>query len=183
MSNIFLISDLHLGHKRILEFCPTTRGGCKTIEEHDEKLIQNWNEEVKPEDTVYILGDISWHNAEKTHKMLSRLMGHKQLILGNHDKGINKHSHGDIFETIQSYNEVKIEGHDVIMCHYPMRTWNKSHHGSFMLYGHEHGALESTPWGRSMDVGVDTRPNSDLTLWSWEEVCDTLLKREIIKHH
>ena len=35
-----------------------------------------------------------------------------------------------------------------------MRVWNKSHYGSWELYGHSHGTLE--PIGKQLDVGVDT---------------------------
>jgi len=41
----------------------------------------------------------------------------------------------------------------VVLCHYAMRTWDRSHYGSYHLYGHSHGKLERHGW--SMDVGVD----------------------------
>ena len=38
-----------------------------------------------------------------------------------------------------------------------MLTWNKSHRGSIMLHGHEHGNLVHTEEsrGKTMDVGID----------------------------
>jgi hypothetical protein len=41
----------------------------------------------------------------------------------------------------------------VILCHYGMRVWPASHHGSVHFYGHSHGRLPG--YGRSRDVGVD----------------------------
>lgn len=34
-----------------------------------------------------------------------------------------------------------------------MRTWERSYHGSWQVFGHSHGRLE--PIGKQWDVGVD----------------------------
>lgn len=177
---IYLTSDLHLGHKRILEFCPESRK-CETIEAHDELIIKNWNEQVKSTDTVYLLGDVSWHQHDKTVEILNRLPGHKNLILGNHDRNITGDAYKKIFTDIRHYREVKIDGIDVILCHYPIARWNKCHYGSIHLFGHEHGNFVND--GKSMDVGIDTRPNGDMKLWSWEEVHEKLKDIPAIQHH
>lgn len=77
----FFISDLHLGHKSILDFSPQ-RGGTN-IEEHDEWIIQQWNSVVQKCDMVYVLGDVAF-NADALKKV-KRLRGQKNLIRGNHD--------------------------------------------------------------------------------------------------
>ena len=59
----FYISDLHFGHKNALSF---DNRPFTTIEEHDNLIINNWNEVVNIDDDVYILGDISWYNVSKT---------------------------------------------------------------------------------------------------------------------
>ncbi|KKL16922.1 hypothetical protein LCGC14_2490690, partial [marine sediment metagenome] len=41
----------------------------------------------------------------------------------------------------------------IVVCHYAMRRWERSHYGSWQLYGHSHGRLE--PIGLQHDVGVD----------------------------
>lgn len=80
-SRAYLISDLHLGHKKILDFSPE-RGGS-TVEEHDEWIIEQWNSVVKKRDTVYVLGDIAF--SREGLAKCSKLRGNKQCILGNHD--------------------------------------------------------------------------------------------------
>lgn len=82
MSNIFFISDLHLGHKRILEFSPC-RGGS-TIEEHNQWLIEQWNSVVKKGDLVWVLGDVAF--GTEPLKLLEKMNGYKNLVRGNHDK-------------------------------------------------------------------------------------------------
>lgn len=50
----------------------------------NEALVLNWNSVVKPEDTVYCLGDFSMA-ARPVETFTPRLMGKKFLVPGNHD--------------------------------------------------------------------------------------------------
>ena len=134
---IYFTSDLHFGHKNVIRF---DNRPFTTIEEMDEELIKRWNNKVKDDDTVYILGDISWYNDEKTCEILGRLKGQKRLIKGNHDKisaNLRKH-----FYSIDDYKEIKVDGIDVVLCHYPITFFNKHHYGAYMLYGHVHNSHE-----------------------------------------
>ena len=79
---IFITSDSHFGHKKILEFEGKKRP-FKTIEEHDEALIERWNEVVNKRDTVWHLGDFCF--SEKSLEIAGRLNGIKKFVLGNHD--------------------------------------------------------------------------------------------------
>ena len=79
---IYFTSDLHFGHKNILEYeNRNIKMDVKTIEEHDNKLIYSWNSIVKNNDLVFILGDLSFYNAETTNNIVKRLNGSKVLIL------------------------------------------------------------------------------------------------------
>lgn len=49
----YYISDLHLGHKNLVENLREM-----TVEEHDEKIISLWNKKIQKEDTVHTLGNI-----------------------------------------------------------------------------------------------------------------------------
>lgn len=44
--SVYFISDLHLSHKRILEFSGQYRDWASTVEEHDEILIDRINSVV-----------------------------------------------------------------------------------------------------------------------------------------
>lgn len=54
----------------------------------DWHMVEKWNSVVKPQDKVYHLGDV-YMGATKGYieNLLSKLNGHKRLILGNHDSG------------------------------------------------------------------------------------------------
>lgn len=83
---IYVTSDLHLGHKRILEICPNRLSLGSTVEEHDEALINNHNSIVSEEDTVIWIGDlIMGSKIVNVPLYLPRLQGIKILLPGNHD--------------------------------------------------------------------------------------------------
>ncbi len=84
MSNVYFISDLHLGHKNICKFAGPMRGDVKTVEEHDEWIIDRWNSVVTKRDLIWVLGDVAFSKGDLDKVKL--LNGCKHLILGNHDE-------------------------------------------------------------------------------------------------
>lgn len=80
---IWVCSDLHLQHKNIIHLC---RPQFKTIEEHDEYIIKQFNNTVGKDDLVYILGDVGFTPKDSLTQLVKRLHGRKILIVGNHDR-------------------------------------------------------------------------------------------------
>jgi calcineurin-like phosphoesterase family protein len=66
---------------------------------------------------------------------------------------------------------IRVEGHDIWLNHYPMRSWNKSFHGSWHVYGHVHGRLAAEDRANEStlvkDVGVDA---CDYRPWSFDDL-------------
>lgn len=179
---MFFSSDHHFFHKNIQKFCPKTRLG-KDVMEMNELMIQAHNDRVQKNDIVFFLGDFSFGQAQETKSVLSRLNGQKHLIYGNHDKVIK----GDVsiqkmFETIQDYKETSWNKTKICLFHFPMREWNQCHHGSIHLYGHVHGGMDKQIWGKSMDVGIDTRYPADMAPWHISEIMAIMQNRPIIEH-
>lgn len=83
MNRIFVISDTHFGHKKVIEFEAVLRPFA-TIEEHDAELVRRWNSVVGSKDTVWHLGDVLF--GEKSFEILGHLNGIKRLVMGNHDR-------------------------------------------------------------------------------------------------
>lgn len=82
MGEIFLIADTHFGHKRVIEFEKDFRP-FTSIEEHDQHLVEEWNNVVGNKDIVWHLGDVLF--GRHSFETLGRLKGIKKLVLGNHD--------------------------------------------------------------------------------------------------
>jgi calcineurin-like phosphoesterase family protein len=142
---IYFTSDLHLGHKNIIRL---SNRPFETIEEMDAELIAQYNATVKPGDTVYDLGDFSFKNPKQ---YLDQLIVQPIRIKGSHDHDLKEPR-----MLVIKPNDILDEYGDplvITLCHYSMRSWEKSHYGSWALYGHHHGML--APYGLSFDVGVD----------------------------
>lgn len=78
---IYFTADTHFGHYNVIRFCDRP---FASAEEMDEAMIQNWNDRVTGNDTVYILGDMFFRSTN-AEGILKRLKGKKRLIVGNHD--------------------------------------------------------------------------------------------------
>lgn len=172
--SVLFTADSHWSHANILRYCHRP---FKTVGEMDAALVQNWNTVVRPEDTVYHLGDFTFIDHEK---YLKRLNGTVHLVLGNHDKRTSALAAG--FASVSDYKEVTADGQLIVLCHYAFRVWRKSHHGSWHLYGHSHGALPDDPRSLSFDVGVDCW---DYTPVSIPQIRERMAKKDWkpINHH
>lgn len=179
--NTYFSSDTHYSHRNILRY---DKRPFDTIEEHDEELLRLHNSTVGKKDHYYFLGDFCFGKPEYAESILKRMNGVKYFIQGNHDKHMIA-----LYKTYGTFlghmDIVKINGQEITLSHYAMRVWNRSHHNAWMLYGHSHDVLEETPWGRSMDVGVQSayRILGEYRPFSFEEIQIILNQREILQHH
>ena len=159
----------HFLHEKITNICnrPTT------IKDHDEWLISRINSRVGKHDDLYLLGDISMANKVETEKLLHKINGRKHLILGNHDSNIKNST---LFESISqiknfNFNSKSYPNIHIVLCHYPIASWERKVHGSWHLHGHTHNRFENK--GLSFDVGVDANNYYPINL---EEVADKMTK-------
>lgn len=159
---IWFTSDTHYFHKNIIKYANRP---FSSVQEMNEMMIKNWNDLVAPDDKVFILGDFAFCHASQAISILNRLMGEKILIEGNHDRALLKdNSFRNCFGFIKQLHEVRVPDSDayrgeqrITLCHYAMRVWDKSHHGSWHLYGHSHGSLPEDNTSLSFDAGVDAQ--------------------------
>ena len=195
--SILYTADSHFLHKNILKYQPNRwiflnkeekdvmeTGSDKdkrnlkisdqTIKAHDEHLISEWNKVVGPEDIVMHLGDFSFGDP---YPIIRRLNGHIDHILGNHDKYLQEYMYREYnIEYLPTLREVTHYKQCIVLCHYAMRVWNKSHHRSWHLYGHSHGSLPDDPTSLSFDCGVDC---NDLRPFTFEEVQERMNKKNV----
>ena len=149
----FFTADEHYGHANIIRFCdrPFT-----TPEEMDEEIVRRHNRVVGPGDTVVHGGDFTLRNRSYANACIQQLKGKHIFLKGSHDRWLNDS---------QQIWEQEIQGQYVVVCHYAMRVWPRSHYNSWQLYGHSHGKLE--PIGKQWDIGVD---NNDFHPVSFDQI-------------
>lgn len=187
-NKVWFTSDTHFSHANIIKYC---KRPFDSVEEMNEILIDNWNMVVSNDDLVICGGDFALGNSNQTISVLNRLNGFKILIKGNHEKSVlsnkdaKEYFNGGIYDLLEIRildEEVSDGFQDIILCHYPMLSWDKSHRGSWQLFGHVHGMLDGdhrlSP--NQIDIGVDSNGFRPI---SYEEVKEiiTLQNLERIK--
>lgn len=182
----YFTSDIHAYHQRVIKFCPDTRQGANE-EEMTEIWLKNLNGTVGRGDELYILGDFSFGNFDRTKDLIKRIKcPNMHIVLGNHDRLFHKNDHlHKYFKSVSSYKEIRLQDEKktkVVMSHFPIYEWNQCCYGTIMLHGHCHGSLGVGKY-RIMDVGVDARSDNLMIPFSEEEILKIMESREILKHH
>jgi calcineurin-like phosphoesterase family protein len=134
VEKIYLTSDPHFCHNREFIYKPR---GFNSADEMNEAIVTNFNSIVKPEDTVYILGDCMLNDDEKGIELLKSLNGHIYIALGNHDTGNRVSKYLDCVEDVRLGYRFRYKKIEFWLSHYPMMmknfddpkpVWNLSGH-------------------------------------------------------
>src|SRR5262249_52156693 len=186
MTRVWFTADLHLGHGNIIRYCLRPflspqeeewalrdprgrwRVSDETVRRHDDAVLDAINTSVGERDTLWLLGDFCWGKLETARPYRDRIRCPKGHF------GWGKQYHHSIrppFGETLEQGMIGIGGQDIWLNHYPMRSWNKSFHGSWHLYGHVHGRLAAEdaahPSWLTKDVGVDA---CEYRPWSFDEL-------------
>ena len=181
-------ADTHFHHKNISRLAERP---WDDLTEMNERIIQRWNESVRPDDDIWVLGDYVLGSKRETLEITARLMGRKHLIVGNHDGPFDQRP-AKAAEWLRLYLEhgfdsvhfgsvgYRLGDLPVLLSHFPYqadeRHENKyiEHHpvdaGLPLIHGHVHGAWRQR--GRQYNVGVDVNDFRPLAL---EEVYDWVI--------
>lgn len=129
MSKVYTIGDLHFHHQKVLNFGGGREGS--NVDEHNEILIQKWNSVVKKRDLVYVVGDICMKNPDGLN-IMSRLIGRKILVRGNHDRYWNTREYLQYVDEI--HGMIKYKRHWITHCPiHPQELFGKNN-----VHGHVH---------------------------------------------
>jgi calcineurin-like phosphoesterase family protein len=165
---LYFTADTHLGHKNIIRYC---KRPFKNVQEMDDAIINNLNNVVKENDILWHLGDFCFGRPEYYLKRINckRIF----LLMGNHDVRIKSWLHRaeqnygltvyppnaiisqtlNIKDFVGNYISQGFNG-EIVLCHYPLRDWNKRMHGAIHLHGHDHDTMPNLYSG-AYNVGVD----------------------------
>ena len=176
----FFTADHHFGHKNIIKY---TNRPFESVGEMDQVMADRWNSVVSPDDMVYHLGDFTLLRFAQFKSYVNRLNGIIRVVPGGHDYRWLGEYYQDVTwfknvgvidplvtKTFPVNRDGSAQATIVVLCHYAMRVWDRSHYGSLHLYGHNHCTIED-PVPNSMDVGVDC---NDFYPVSLEQVLEKL---------
>lgn len=191
--NVWFTADLHINHSNILlhqkdRVNKMNLSSNTDILSHDKYIIDMWLSKTKKNDHIYLLGDAIIGDSETCYKNISKLKSNGCkifLIAGNHDKCLQKMT--NMFESVDLIKKVKFkkdnfnflnDDFSVVMCHYPLKTWDGKCDGNMQLYGHVHA---NSLWIDESDdlclnVGIDN-PLCNYSLFSLEDVYSIYLNK------
>lgn len=184
--NIFFTSDTHFGHENIINFC---KRPFSSVAEMDQKLIENWNSVVGPNDYIFHLGDFCFKGSQYWDQILNQLNGHKFLILGNHDLKNLKDGAMIKFDWIGFQACIQVGGRSVYLNHFPFLCYGGSYrnidNAVYALSGHTHLSLNDMSgkdiirlkmcFPTQFDVGVDA---NNFTPISFNDI-DNRIKEQV----
>lgn len=144
----YFTGDWHLDHANIIKYCNRP---FKSVGEMNSTIIDNINDVVMPNDRIFNVGDVA---LRANLGALRKRINCKNIFVvpGNHDRVNELKNHFTVLPQCYVYEN---EGYSIVLCHYAMRVWARSHHGVAHLYGHSHGTLPPIDGLMTFDVGVD----------------------------
>ena len=159
MNNIYLTSDLHLGHDR--EFVWKVRG-FNSVEEMNNALVERWNSVVDNDDDVYVLGDLVLGSISNVD-YLTKLNGRLHIVFGNHDTEMRRTVYKELPNEVEADWAImlKYKKYHFYLTHFPSMTGNLEKESlkqcTLNLFGHTHQTekfFNDLPY--MYHVGVDT---------------------------
>lgn len=180
---IYLTSDFHFFHNR--EFVYEARG-FDSVEEMNNRIVQNFNHIVKYDDDVYILGDLLLGGFDKQYEgleLIGALNGKLHLIRGNHDTNQRWAAYESLHNVVEMQNAIYLnyKKYHFYLSHFPTITGNIEKEAlrqmTLNLYGHTHqwesNFFEDKPY--MYHVGVDSHNCTPILL-------DDIIKEMKIKY-
>ena len=158
---IYITADLHLFHSKVISRCNRPID----IDNHNDWIIKQMNKLVTPQDTVYHIGDFALtKNIDNINKVCNRLNGNWIHVLGNHDneKLLSSAFIGTRHKIVSPLYNLIYNGLTIVLCHFPIESWNKKHYNSLHLFGHLHtreNFYNLTPIKNRYLVSFDSHPN------------------------
>ncbi|WP_201465295.1 metallophosphoesterase [Janibacter melonis] len=192
MSQVWLTSDLHLGHPLVSQL-----RGHPSVAAHDASVLAELRAHVRPEDTFWILGDVALGDR---HAGLSSLWSvpctSRHLVSGNHDychpaghRRSHEHSrdYTAVFDSVNMAGVLRGNGLKFHLSHFPYAgegdrdmpdrhvQWRLRDCGADLIHGHTHDTVKArrSPKGSRMINVCWEAWGRPVTL---DEVCDLVLK-------
>ena len=180
MTNKYFTSDWHLFHNHIIEYCDRKPA---SVQQMHQTLVFNHNQIVKPDDELWVIGDISLMSAEfagRVGKQIEKFNGIKHLVLGNHDEWKAQSFEKIGFTTVHTAMWFKFNDLTFYMMHDPSKyIVIEKDPKAILLCGHVHTLFQHLlPKKRVINVGVDAW---DLKPVSFNQILQLLSDHNVLE--
>mgnify|MGYP003620814982 CR=1 FL=1 len=174
---LWFTSDNHWMHENIIKYCARP---FKDVIEMNQKLVENWNNLVQPDDDIIVAGDfIHSGNLGHIQHIINSLNGRIWLVYGNHcyqNKLDRPVVQAMLYQTCDAL-DMQVEDDELEdgymkfhITHYPCEFWTR---GAVHLHGHIHSGPKAETSEKTIfkplryDIGVD---NNNYYPISYEQV-------------
>lgn len=149
--SIFVTSDWHLGHDRQFVYKPR---GFNNVQEMNEAIIERHNRLVKPDDDVYVLGDLALGPHENVD-LIKRMNGKLHIVYGNHDTAVRQALYAQLPNVVETAWAIMLnyKKYHFYMTHFPCNTGNFDNDKplkarTINLCGHSHITNPFEDWNK-----------------------------------
>lgn len=156
---IYFTAGLLLGNEDAITF---RHRPFSSVEQMDNQIIKNWNDTIKDDDTVYIIGDMFSLSKGSPKKYLTQLKGRKHLVFGSTDKKwMKKIDLTDYFIDYKRLAEIDIGDKHLTMCYLYFPCWPRMSYNGYMVFGSENEFTHGSYWriryesDKILDASVD----------------------------
>ena len=168
---IWFTSDTRFGHEKVIEYEKRPFADADTM---DEVLINNWNQKVKPEDTIYHLGDVTFNKKARSREIIQSLNGVKICIHGNHD-GSHRSMESLGFAACMESCYLILGGHHCFLNHEPFPVVAPD---CWQLHGHVHSKWKVKGLERRICLSVENWQYAPINAKELIGIMDKLTKKE-----
>lgn len=160
MPATFFIGDPHFFHEKVAKL-----RGFDDPREMNRVISFKWYKQVKEDDTVYVMGDLSAGGMENFIRglyLLRNLPGRKRFISGNHDPSAGQHKQAlelhvrklmaVVFEKVSDHGHISLDRRQILLSHYPYwasgdgpvretkryEQWRLPDLGNYLIHAHTH---------------------------------------------
>lgn len=164
---IYFISDTHFYHSNIIKYCDRP---FNNINEMNETIINNWNNIVNKQDTIYHLGDFCLSSDDEIKNIFNRLNGNIILIRGNHDRKPVKF-YEEIGFKVLTHAPIILDEYKLMLSHVPLPD-SKIKKGYINLHGHIHNKKISDDYSekKHINLSVDVTNYKPISLDEIDEI-------------
>ena len=168
LKDIHFTSNLHFRNKEV-----AIARGFDNVEAMEVSIINQWNAQIKPHDTVYILGgfcSIAKGALQSYMNLVYELNGQKHFVLSSDDyiatfeQMMTDENLG--IASVSQYKEIMFLKKKVVLMHYPMLEWP----GSVHLHG---GKLKSQTEINRINVSYE----QEMKIYTAEDIFNAIRQK------
>ena len=177
---VFITSDWHFMHNRDFIYGPR---GFSSAREMTDAIIERYNEVVRPQDHVYVLGDLMLNDNAAGLAAVKQLKGQIHVIRGNHDTDGRMDLYNNCYNIVEIVEGKYLvyKGYHFYLSHFPCLCGNFD--GSkplknriISLCGHTHTQDPFLDWDKGLIFHCEVDSNNCYP-WNLDDIIEKIKEK------